>query len=56
MPGGGVAGEVISAGQGMDPGWLGVRVVARTGVSESRADVETVAQLAQRDTPQRGYA
>lgn len=29
-PGAGVAGEIISVGQGVDPGWLGRRVVADT--------------------------
>src|SRR3954469_21880536 len=30
VPGGGVAGEVISVGEDVDPGWVGRRVVART--------------------------
>ncbi|WP_273843984.1 zinc-binding dehydrogenase [Rubrobacter calidifluminis] len=30
VPGGGVAGEVVSTGEGVDPGWIGRRVVART--------------------------
>jgi NADPH:quinone reductase len=31
VPGGGVAGQVISAGEGVDPGWVGRRVVAVIG-------------------------
>ncbi|MDQ3641443.1 MAG: zinc-binding dehydrogenase [Actinomycetota bacterium] len=31
VPGGGVAGEVISVGVGVDPGWVGRRVVTDTG-------------------------
>jgi NADPH2:quinone reductase len=30
VPGGGVGGVVISTGEGVDPGWIGRRVVART--------------------------
>lgn len=56
VPGGGVAGTVASVGPGVDRGLLGRPVVARTGVSEPRAEVETVAQLAQRDSHAGGYA
>lgn len=31
VPGGGVAGRVVSVGPGVDPGWTGRRVVTRTG-------------------------
>ncbi|CAA9464750.1 MAG: Putative oxidoreductase [uncultured Rubrobacteraceae bacterium] len=31
VPGNGVAGEVVSVGEGVDPGWVGRRVLARTG-------------------------
>jgi NADPH2:quinone reductase len=31
VPGDGVAGQVISVGQGVDPGWVGQRVVAAIG-------------------------
>jgi NADPH2:quinone reductase len=31
IPGGGVAGQVISVGPGTDPGWAGRRVIAHTG-------------------------
>jgi NADPH:quinone reductase len=33
VPGGGVAGQVISAGDGVDPAWIGRRVIAHTGES-----------------------
>src|SRR5256885_5488599 len=33
VPGNGVAGRVISLGDGVDPGWAGRRVVAHTGGS-----------------------
>ena len=32
VPGGGVAGEVVSVGEGVDYGWIGQRVIARTDV------------------------
>src|SRR4051794_17095395 len=38
IPGGGVAGEVISVGEGVDEGWVGRRVVARTGQSGAYAE------------------
>lgn len=56
VPGGGVAGEVVAVGPGVDRRWFGRRVVARTGASEPHAAVETVAQLAQRDSHTGGYA
>lgn len=56
VPGAGVAGEVASVGEGVDGGWVGGRVVARTGVPDSRADAETVGRLAQRDSHSGGYA
>lgn len=56
VPGAGVAGEVASVGEGVDGGWVGRRVVARTGVPDSRADTETVGQLAERDSHAGGYA
>lgn len=31
VPGGGGAGEVVAVGEGVDPGWVGRRVVVRTG-------------------------
>ncbi|MDQ3643000.1 MAG: zinc-binding dehydrogenase [Actinomycetota bacterium] len=56
VPGAGVAGEVASVGEEVDGGWAGRRVVVRTGVPDSRADTETVGQLAERDTHAGGYA
>lgn len=56
VPGGGVAGEVVAVGTGVDGGVLGQRVVARTGVAEQRAPVETVAQRARQDSHTGGYA
>ncbi|GAA0497124.1 hypothetical protein Ade02nite_54730 [Paractinoplanes deccanensis] len=38
VPGGLVAGTVISTGQGVDPAWLGRRVVAGTGETGGFAD------------------
>jgi NADPH2:quinone reductase len=47
VPGDGVAGKVISAGEGVDPGWVGRNVVATTGVSGGYAEraVVTVQEL-----------
>lgn len=56
VPGGGVAGEVIAVGPGVDRGVLARRVVARTGVDEQCAPVETVAQRAGQDSHTGGYA
>lgn len=56
VPGGGVAGEVIAVGPGVERGVLARRVAARTGVAEQRAQVETVAQRAAQDTHTGGYA
>lgn len=56
VPGGGVAGEVIAVGAGVDQGVLARRVVARTGVDVQRAPVETVAQRAGQDSHTGGYA
>ena len=56
VPGGGVAGEIVSVGAGVSRDLLGRLGVARTGMGTSRLDVETVAQLAQRDTHTGGYA
>lgn len=56
VPGGGVAGEVASVGPGVDREWVGRRVAARTGVGQTDAAVQTVAQYAQRDTHSGGYA
>ncbi|MFI7450569.1 zinc-binding dehydrogenase [Nonomuraea sp. NPDC049714] len=38
VPGDGVAGQVLSAGEGVDPGWVGRRVVARTGAPNGGSD------------------
>ncbi|MFB9840148.1 alcohol dehydrogenase catalytic domain-containing protein, partial [Actinoallomurus acaciae] len=46
VPGGGVAGTVVSAGPGMDQGLLGRRVAARTGAGEPGPGTETVARRA----------
>ena len=56
VPGGGVAGEVASVGEGVDGTWVGRRVVARTGAPGWRAGTETVGQLAMRDSHTGGYA
>lgn len=56
VPGGGVAGEVVAVGPGVDRGVLGQRVVARTGADDAHAAVESVARLAQRDSHSGGYA
>lgn len=56
VPGGGVAGTVVSAGPGVDRGLLGRRVAARTGAGEPGSGTETVAGRARRDTHSGGYA
>jgi NADPH2:quinone reductase len=38
VPGNGVAGQVISAGAGVDPAWVGRRVMARTGAPVGGSD------------------
>jgi NADPH:quinone reductase len=43
VPGDGAAGEVISVGQGVDPGWVGRRVVAATGDGGYAEQVEASA-------------
>src|SRR5882724_7314317 len=43
VPGDGVAGQVISVGEGMDPGWIGRRVVSRTGERGGYAEQALVA-------------
>jgi NADPH2:quinone reductase len=39
VPGGGVAGQVISVGPGVDPGWVGRRVLAVTGEGGGYAEL-----------------
>jgi NADPH2:quinone reductase len=38
VPGGGIAGRVLSTGEGVDPGWTGRRVVAATGAQGAYAE------------------
>ncbi|MEU0480558.1 zinc-binding dehydrogenase [Streptosporangium sp. NPDC006013] len=42
VPGGGGAGQVLSVGEGVDPGWAGRRVVARTSTGYAEQIVATV--------------
>ncbi|GGL32248.1 NADPH:quinone reductase [Planomonospora parontospora subsp. antibiotica] len=38
VPGGGIAGRVLSTGEGVDPAWTGRRVVAKTGAAGGYAE------------------
>lgn len=56
VPGGGVAGVVVSVGTDVNPEWVGRRVAARTGVGRPTATVETIAAIARRDKHSGGYS
>ena len=46
VPGGGGAGEVLKAGTGVDPAWVGRRVVVRTGTGYAEQVVAAVEEIA----------
>lgn len=56
VPGAGVAGQVTSVGHGVDDGWIGRRVVVKSGTGGPRPDIETIAAAAWRTEPTGGYA
>lgn len=56
VPGAGVAGQVASVGHGVDDGWIGRRVVVKSGTGGPRPDIETIAAAAWRTEPTGGYA
>ncbi|GAA3198696.1 zinc-binding dehydrogenase [Nonomuraea roseoviolacea] len=45
VPGGGGAGEVLETGEGVDPAWVGRRVVARTGTGYAERVVAGVEEI-----------
>ncbi|NUW44782.1 zinc-binding dehydrogenase [Nonomuraea rhodomycinica] len=45
VPGGGGAGEVLETGEGVDPAWIGRRVVARTGTGYAERVVASVEEI-----------
>jgi NADPH2:quinone reductase len=55
-PGAGMAGVVCAVGPGVDAGWLGRRVAAKSNAGGPRPEVETIAAAAVRTTPTGGYA